>query len=452
MADNCCLGSGENKIVEDLIHQLNHDNSSGEIFLHSNLRLSQTIVIKSKKKRVTIEGDPDKDIIIEGNGHCIFQVIGKQCCITFKNITFNHIAFAEDKRDVGAAVFVMGDSETILINCRIKSFNGFGIWGVQKAKCSVTNCLISSSQRSGCVFFGKSTLNVDSTRINECGQHGICVRGSVRLIVTNCSIKHCCVRGIYAYDKAQVSISHSIVSLTQSTDHSAMDFWGGSAISSENLLCQSTELLVCREKCPPERRFRRSSSPARNLCVSIDSVYFYLNNGCSIRCRDNVTYTISNCYYYSKHFDLSIPLKCNPFIAGPSFLHYDFDFRSVQWIMVNGGDKDLSEREFIKYSHQFLKMHVSNSQQSLGEIRWEFLHNDSIWIEYDHPSIHNYLSLHYYNYLSDCYTSKNSDIFLPEPYEHYRINFRKLEQINIRTYFTRSIRWRILDLTPLNGS
>jgi parallel beta-helix repeat protein len=301
------------------------------VTIKSNIKLSRTVVIKCKHRRLQIEGECQNSLLeIKGSGHCLFQITGKGSCITLKNLKLDHFAFEQDKRNIGAAVFVLGTSQAILENCQVVSSHGFGIWGVQNAKCTLLNCQISSLERSGCVFFGKSSLNITSSQISLCGQHGICVRGSVRLSVSKCLITSCRIRGIYGYDKSQITIQDTTISFTQSTEHSAVDFWGGISPPSDSSKHHAPHYS---EKCPSEKRFRRSSSPSRDLLVTLDRVIFLHNNCASIRCRDNVRAEILDCFYYSPHFDLCVPLSmpADQLIPLPSFHHHDRGRGTVVW-------------------------------------------------------------------------------------------------------------------------
>lgn len=392
-------------------------------------------------------------IEVEGNGHCLFQVTGKGCCITIKNLKLNHVAFEEDKRNIGGAVFILGTSQAILENCQVVSSHGFGVWGVQNAQCTLVDCRISSIERSGCVFFGKSSLNITSSHISNCGQHGICVRGSVRLTISNCLISYCRVRGIYGYDKSQIIIHDTIISFTQSTEQSAVEFWGGVSSPSQSSMPPPPHLP---EKCLPEKRFRRSSSPSRDLLVTLDGVIFLHNNCPSIRCRDNVKYDILNCFYYSPHLDLCVPMSSDrrP-IPLPSFLCYRYDHygRTVLWFHEESSVHSRNNSQlFLELFSTLINDSSASQDPSLSRrIIWEYLHNDTQWREYDDPQIQRFLSTQYAAYLSSTNrTEAELDegtvdlrrlVSLPEPCEQYQIDFQKLEQVNRNTFFTRPIRW-----------
>lgn len=423
-----------------------------KVTIRGKIQLPHTVVIKSKHRHFLIEGEEGLGMVeIEGNGHCLFQITGKGCCLTLKNLKLNHLTFEKDKRNIGGAIFILGTSKVILDNCQVSSSHGFGVWGVQNAQCLLVNCHVSSLERSGCVFFGKSSLNIESSRVSHCGQHGICVRGSVRLAISNSLITHCRVRGVYGYDKSQITIHNTIISFTQSTDHSAVDFWGGVSAPSQHPTLNTPHLP---EKCLPEKRFRRSSSPARDLMVTLDGVIFLHNNCSSVRCRDQVKYEVLNCFYYSPHFDLCVPLSSDSYHIPPplSSFRYDHHGRTVLWFLEEDDQVGHSQNN----SKLFLELFVdttSDQEELLPSpscILWEYLHDDTQWRVYDRQ-VHGFLSSQYAAYLSskDINSDEGKDqkrlISLPEPYEHYQIDFQKFEQINTNTFFTRPIRWQSLE-------
>jgi hypothetical protein len=408
-----------------------------KLVVKSGARISTTIVIKCKNKQFIIEG-MGQSIVIEGSGHSVFQITGKGSCIILKNLQVNHTAMARDKRDIGGAVFVMGKARSILEDCRMTSSYGFGIWGVQSARISLMNCYVSSGERSGGVLFGTSSLSVDSSHITQCGQHGLCVRGSVNLTISNSLIDHCRIRGIYAYDKSHVSITSSTISFTQSEQHSAVEFWGGVSPPSVDFSQQLNDSIQPL-KCLPERRFRRSSSPDRDLLATLENVLFISNKGNSIRCQGKVQIGLLDCFYYSPSLDLCC-LFAPKLINDTASCPYHEPEKIIWRVSVDQIELNLPRPGGHENSSRFLQ-YFSTSHQA---IRWAYLRGDSEWIEFDRPELHSYLSTRYHQYISSALSgSQEQDrlTILPEPYNIYRIDFQKLEQTNVDTHFARSIRW-----------
>jgi hypothetical protein len=413
-----------------------------KIVVKSCVTTLQTIVIKGKNKRFLIEG-MGPGIVIEGRGHSVFQITGKGSCITLKNLHLSHTAIARDKRDLGGAVFVMGTAQSVLEDCNVTSLCGFGIWGVQSAHITLVKCSLYSRERSGGVLFGKSSLFVNSSHITRCGQHGICVRGSVNLIIVDSLIDYCQVRGIYAYDKSHVSITSSTISFTQSEKHSAVEFWGG--VPSPSV--ESSQQVKNDSKCLPERRFRRSSSPERDLSAKMENVLFISNKGTSICCQDNVQLDLSNCFYYSLPLDMCRLIT--PFRLLPAFdshpIHSTHNLvRRVCSDQITSNGANLSPSDYQENSLSFLKyFSTSRVANETNLIRWAYLQNDCQWIEYS-PDLHSYLSIRFYEHLTGRAEGNCQDsaiTFLPQPFGIYRIDFETFEQMNVETHFVRSIRW-----------
>lgn len=483
---------------EFILNIIKEGHQKNIIIITTSINLNKTIQINTKNIEIIIKGlnyplnensdnsdnsensensDKNKYEIIS-NGHCIFQISGKNIQIKIENLKLIHNIIKDDKRDIGGALFILGKSNVSINNCEITSTNGFGIWGVQNAICYVDNSSITSIKRSGCVFFGKSHLSLSNSSVINCGQHGVCIRGSVNLTITSCLIRNSGVRGVYAYDKSYVNISHTTISHTISKEHSALDFWGGITIPSNeignhninsNVDLNQSSLIPLREgKCSVEKRFKRSSSPPRTLMVTLDSILFYCNNGSSIRCRENVRCCVSNSFYYSLKDDVcysfssfSLPnMNKNELFYG-----YNDKIKHICWVDEEEQNKQVDqekERSQKLDIKEFLKNYEISSSCSLSLekfeeknniIIWEYLRNDDEWIRYDEKN-ESFLSLKYYQFISQSnqYCDGNisideedsASIHLPQPYDRYVIDFKKFQQMNKETFFLRLIRWRLV--------
>eukprot|EP00039_Didymoeca_costata_P003496 m.68033 g.68033 ORF g.68033 m.68033 type:complete len:230 (+) comp11934_c0_seq1:37-726(+) len=83
--------------------------------------------------------------IIQGFCHSLFQIdcnSNKQIALTLENVRLNHTMVHEDRRQVGAAVFVMSKAVVSLIGCTFTSTAGFGIWAKHDSSITVKDCSI----------------------------------------------------------------------------------------------------------------------------------------------------------------------------------------------------------------------------------------------------------------------------------------------------------------------
>lgn len=69
---------------------------------------------------------------INGDCHSIFSIGTDRAtgppALRLTKITLNHILQSEDKREVGAACFVMGRAKIEIEDSQISSVGGFGLW------------------------------------------------------------------------------------------------------------------------------------------------------------------------------------------------------------------------------------------------------------------------------------------------------------------------------------
>ena len=102
-------------------------------------------------------------------------------------------------KDVGAAVFVMGQAVVRLLDCTLFSIAGFSIWCKHEGNVFMQNCLLLRSGRTGIACFNSSKVTAIDCDIENSQVHGVCARGSVDISLTNCSIYHSGIRGCYVY-------------------------------------------------------------------------------------------------------------------------------------------------------------------------------------------------------------------------------------------------------------
>ena len=163
---------------------------------------------------------------ISGNCHSLFQ-IGTACAthvaLTLENVSLNHECIAEENRSIGAAVFVLGKARVELRKCHLTSLRGFGIWLKHEASMHMQNCEIGPVGRTGIACFNKAKCHVKETTIREALIHGVCVRGSTSLSLTNCQIIDCTVRALYVYENATLRMMGCSVRGTKNDEFPAVD-------------------------------------------------------------------------------------------------------------------------------------------------------------------------------------------------------------------------------------
>jgi hypothetical protein len=187
--------------------------------------------------------------IIEGSGHCVFHVAGRKAKLVLQNIDLRHTCDRPDKRDIGAAVFVMKKTVASLRGCSVSSANGFCVWAVQTGHVELEGCApITAASRSGCVVFGSAELSLTECRLVRCAQHAVCIRGRSRLRLRGCEISDCGVRGVYAYNNVAVDMLDCAITGTASAAHAAVDFYSsadGAPASKWPLLPLSLRMQRC---------------------------------------------------------------------------------------------------------------------------------------------------------------------------------------------------------------
>ena len=152
------------------------------------INLSERILLKENKTTLRIIGcsnsiGDDRPLIIS-SGHSIFQVGGRGATLIVENLRLKHTCYREHHKDIGSVFFALHKAKIEVKGCDMISENGFGVWAVQQAAVKLTNCKISSTLRSGCVSFGRSSLFMENCNVHDCKIHGVCSRGT-----TNISLK-----------------------------------------------------------------------------------------------------------------------------------------------------------------------------------------------------------------------------------------------------------------------
>jgi Right handed beta helix region len=108
--------------------------------------------------------------------------LGKRTRLELHNIHLQHVCEHDDKRQVGAALFLLGGAAASLHSCTLSSTRGFGIWMVQKSTCELLECTITDCGRTGLVGLGTGSATLQRSAVNNCAVHGVCVRGSTSLL------------------------------------------------------------------------------------------------------------------------------------------------------------------------------------------------------------------------------------------------------------------------------
>eukprot|EP00039_Didymoeca_costata_P003497 m.68037 g.68037 ORF g.68037 m.68037 type:complete len:261 (+) comp11934_c0_seq2:37-819(+) len=147
--------------------------------------------------------------IIQGFCHSLFQIdcnSNKQIALTLENVRLNHTMVHEDRRQVGAAVFVMSKAVVSLIGCTFTSTAGFGIWAKHDSSITVKDCSIDKVGRSAIVCFNNAKISVEDTTIKHASVHGVCLRGKSTITLNRVTVSDCKVRGVYVYQQGTLEM------------------------------------------------------------------------------------------------------------------------------------------------------------------------------------------------------------------------------------------------------
>ena len=131
----------------------------------SLVRLSAPIHVKSNGSCLRIIGlrSSSQCAAIDGEGHSIFIIGGRNCRLIIENLIMVHSCSSEQKELVGGAVYARHQSKVEIYSCTIKSVRGFCIWGVQNCSISAFDSVLESVKRSGCVLFGNASLRLNNS-------------------------------------------------------------------------------------------------------------------------------------------------------------------------------------------------------------------------------------------------------------------------------------------------
>lgn len=442
--------------------------------------ISDTLTIKNNNCNLHISGKLSGNTkpIIQGLGHCVFKLMGKRIKVTLENVSLIHTAQAIQKTEIGGAIFCLNTSIMSMRNCCITSTCGFGVWTVQRAKCYIFQCTVSSNLRSGCVCFGQSSLVIDSSTIRECGQHGICLRGSCTLRMNDSSISHCSVRALYAYDTAHVMLQRCAIEGTVSPEHAAVELNGPE--SPENRIKHLTQYHTNMRPATSFGVSRRSIDTSTScLCLLVDGaehqrcglVHFEMvdtlfsnNLGRDILCvgQSNAVYSSRRCYYYCTVGDQCVAMRVtaesnalpHPEIALPKRMVF-VAYRSQPKQSQRRYDQNLVVKDA-------LGAETSSSDQLSGCWSWSFQRNDDEWVPYS-QNVSDFLLEKYRGWIEQQHDKNNktlakcdllhhseqgedqnqmeeSTVQLPPPMDKYSVNFCKFLQTNTQTFFVRAVR------------
>ena len=428
--------------------------SGNTLFISSNTQvfIKEIIVIKINKPVILhLCGESaSRSGELVGTAHSIFKILGRRTKVVLENLTLSHVAFSEDKREIGAAIFGLNSANISAINCDIRSSHGFCVWTVQNAQCSLSSCRLSSPMRSGCVAFGKSSLAISHSIVKECGQHGICLRGDCSLFLDSCIVDKCLVRAIYAYDRAHVSLTSSRIQGTVDSGHAALELRGQEeSAGGESVVTEITSqgLFWMQKSAPSSKICQFTVSKTATTCSLVHLVMkdtlFMNNSGGNIRMDgSDIVVSYSNCYYYCPVVD-----KCVPFTNTLRISESPWDD-----ILRNVSSPKVTWEQFITskalQNEENLTDAIPQTRASTNSesATWEFQRNDVEWISY--PSeINSFLNKVYSQFLITAGYGIQEEkarwsVQLPEPFNMYSVELgtTRCYQVNTSTFFTRSIR------------
>lgn len=139
------------------------------------------------------------------NGPPALMLIGTTLLHTFTN---------NDKRGVGAAVFVMGKARVVLEDVHIHSVAGFGLWVKHGGYVVCERCTISYAGRSCIACFNTAQVQVRNCVLSHAHVHGICVRGSATAVLLDCRVLHASMRACFVYQSGSLELTNCTISQT----------------------------------------------------------------------------------------------------------------------------------------------------------------------------------------------------------------------------------------------
>eukprot|EP00927_Polykrikos_kofoidii_P068834 TRINITY_DN64181_c0_g1_i1.p1 TRINITY_DN64181_c0_g1~~TRINITY_DN64181_c0_g1_i1.p1 ORF type:complete len:470 (+),score=70.27 TRINITY_DN64181_c0_g1_i1:39-1412(+) len=181
--------------------------------------------------------------VIEGFGHSIFTLAGRGTTLELHNVDLRHAtpSMSGDGKDVGGALFLMGNATAELSNVGVSSANGLGIWIVQRAQLRARRCRVTDVARSGFALFGDASADLINCNISHCGVHGACARGRTRLRLEACKVGDCGRRGVYIYQNGSLEMSDCEINGTIDPTRAAFEAAGsrdGDAVRADLRNCQ----------------------------------------------------------------------------------------------------------------------------------------------------------------------------------------------------------------------
>lgn len=127
-----------------------------------------------------------------GHGHSIFSIgTDRQQgppALTLRSVTLLHLLESEEKKDIGAAVFVMGRARVEIFECSLSSIGGFALWLKHDASVVIVSSKLRRAGRTGAACFNRASLTMSDCSISDSNIHGICLRGDASVSLERCSI------------------------------------------------------------------------------------------------------------------------------------------------------------------------------------------------------------------------------------------------------------------------
>eukprot|EP00953_Heterococcus_sp_UTEX-ZZ885_P038875 19945-Heterococcus_DN1.PRE.1 len=148
-------------------HKLNRifGEGDGATIIGSGHSIIQLAVIRPAVSNYTTTSRKAHVLNIQSNAHLPTLALpsGKRTRLELHNIHLQHVCEHDDKRQVGAALFLLGGAAASLHSCTLRSTRGFGIWMVQKSSCELTDCVITDCGRTGLVGLGTGSATLQRT-------------------------------------------------------------------------------------------------------------------------------------------------------------------------------------------------------------------------------------------------------------------------------------------------
>jgi len=124
-------------------------------------RVLLTSAVKVKRSEVlVIRGGT-----LVGECHSIFSIgtdrSGGLPSLTLVGTILEHTLMSSERKEIGAAVFVMGKARVVIQDATVSSRGGFALWLKHLASAEVTRTVVTSAGRTAIAAFNRATVSLE---------------------------------------------------------------------------------------------------------------------------------------------------------------------------------------------------------------------------------------------------------------------------------------------------